>query len=192
LPLVAPSISLAGQPSRFGGIAARVMGWGVLVLGFVFALTVLLLLQSFWPGSLLGWAFGVPIAVASLCFGLLLIFGGRKLQRHGQEKQRGVKLEAIRGLLAHRGGAVTVREAAGALSVSETDADALLTELARDSASDVRIDVDDDGQLRYDFSGVAAFRVLEENSKSRVVIDAEGEAAEADLEARVGRTRVRP
>jgi hypothetical protein len=169
-------------------VAAAVVGWIVLVLGTATAAALALLIQSLWPGSLVGWAIGLLIAVASLLFGVLLILAGRKLERHGVERQLGVKLEAVRALLSHRGGLATPKETASALAISESEADALLTELARESASDVRIDVDDDGQLRYDFRGkAAAFRVFDEALEARVPAAPD----ETELESPPGRTRAR-
>jgi hypothetical protein len=165
VPLTAPTVSLAGGPARFGGAAALFAGWSVLVLGLSVAVGLLLLLQSIWPGTLVGWAFGIPVAVVSLFFGLLLLVGGRRLRRHGRRRRRSVELEAAQAAIAHRSGVITTSEAALALGVSEEQADSLLTELSRDSTVEVNVEFDDDGRLRYLFGAPAErFRVLEERA----------------------------
>lgn len=171
LPL-GPNVSLAGEPSRYGGLAAGLAGWAALVLGLSVSLGVLLLLQSIWPASFVGYAFALPLAVASLFFGLLLIFGGRHLRRSGQEKRLRVRRDAIRALVAHRDGSVTSAEAARALGIEEPEADALLTEMSRESTGTVRLEVDDDGTFRYDFRGAdERFRVLEQQAEAESVSD---------------------
>ena len=172
-----PSVSLAGQPARVGGLFASLAGWATLVIGLSSSGALLLLLQSIWPASLIGYAFALPFAVASLFFGTLLILGGRNLQKRGIEKQLGVRREAIRALIAHRGGSVTSAEAATALGIDEAAADALLTALAREQATSVRLDVDDDGTLRYDFRGDARFRVLEDEEPPAPVAEEQASAS---------------
>ncbi|MGC4087714.1 MAG: hypothetical protein QM756_07425 [Polyangiaceae bacterium] len=165
---ITPSVSFAGQPSRVGGIAASLAGWAILVIGLSGSLGVLLLLQSIWPASMVGYAVGLPLGAVSLFFGMLLVFGGRSLRRRGVEKSLAVRREAMRALIAHRKGTLTSRDAAGALGIDEAEADALLTQLSRESTSSVRLDVDDDGTLRYDFNDVdQRFRVLEERENPR-------------------------
>src|SRR5262245_44213886 len=101
-PFGAQSLTLAGQPSRIGGMAAYVAGAGIVGVVFVIAALVLVLLQSIWPHMLIGWALALPIALISSFVGLLLVFGGRSLRQRGDAKQRAVQLEAMRALLAHR------------------------------------------------------------------------------------------
>jgi hypothetical protein len=162
-PLSAPSVSLSGQPARFGGSAATLFGVAVLVLGGALSLGVLLLLQSIAPTTVLGWAIGIPMLVASLFFGILLLVAGSKLRKHGSARSRAVRLEALRALIAHQKRPVTPHQVARALNLSDTDADALLTEFSREYPTPVTLDVGDDGQLRYDFSGTETrWRVLEE------------------------------
>jgi hypothetical protein len=161
-----------------GGLLAYVSGWIVMVLGFSVALFLGLLLQSIWPGSLVGWAFSVPIALLSLFFGGGLAFSGRRLQKSGEDARKRARIEAVRALVAHRGGTVTAADAAQALNLTEAECDVLLTDLAKDPEQNVSLEVDDDGRIRYLF-GVAEqrWRVLEENAKraesSAAVLDAE-------------------
>lgn len=166
-------MTLAGQPAKVGGIAATLAGSFVLVAGLSLALLVGLLLQSIWPGAFVGWAFAVPIVALTLFFGFLLLLGGRRLRRRGGETRRSVQLAAIRAFVAHRGGSVTAAEAARALNLSESDADALLTEFAKDPTADVSMDVGDDGIIRYDFNREEKrWRVLDETQSTASAPDA--------------------
>jgi hypothetical protein len=162
-PLSAPSVSLTGQPARFGGSAATLFGVAVLVLGGALSIGVLLLLQSIAPTTALGWAVGIPMLVASAFFGILLLVAGNRLKKHGSAKARAVRFDALRALIAHKKRPVTPHEVARALNLSDREADALLTEFVSEYPTPVTLDVGDDGQLRYDFSGSETrWRVLEE------------------------------
>ncbi len=161
--LAAPSVSLAGQPSRVGGIAAIIAGGSLSVLGLSLAAALWFLLQSFFPQSMVGWAFALPVAVASLLFGSLLMFGGRKLRQSGAARQEQVQLEAVKALVQHRKGPISALEVATALQLPEPQVDALLTRLARERATAVTVDVDPQGHIVYDFEGEERrWRVLEE------------------------------
>jgi hypothetical protein len=142
-----------------------VSGWVFLVIGLSVSAFLWLLLQSIWPQSMVGWAFAVPIAMLSLFFGGGLVFGGKRLHKSGESAQKKARVEAIRALVAHRGGMVTAAEAAQSLNVSEQESDALLTELAKDPDQNVSLEVDDEGRIRYLF-GVAEqrWRVLDEQA----------------------------
>jgi hypothetical protein len=165
VPLTAPTLTLAGGPARFGGTAALFVGASVLVIGLSLALGSLLLLQSFWPGTMIGWAVALPMSVLSLFFGLLLVIGGRRLRRHGVRRGRSVELQAARAAVAHRNGIITAREAALALDVTEEQADSLLAELSSDADVEVNIEFDEDGRVRYVFGRpTERFRVLEEQA----------------------------
>lgn len=173
--LASKSLTLTGQPSRVGGVLASISGAFVLVVGLCLALFLGLLLQSIWPGALVGWAFGVPIAAFSVLVGLVLLLGGRRLKRRGVLARREVQRDAVRALAAHSGGTVTSEQVALALSLSEPESDAVLTELAKDPAEDVSLDVDDDGRIHYLF-GVPErrWRVLEETAaQSDVALEEE-------------------
>jgi hypothetical protein len=160
--LAAPNVSLAGQPSRVGGIAATIAGTSVLVLGLSLALGLWFVLQGLSP--MVGWGVAIPVAAASLLFGLLLLLGGSRLRKHGAERQEQVQLDAVKALLKHRRGPISALEAAGALELPEAQVDAILTRLAREQATAVTVDVDEHGHVVYDFDGEARrWRVLEED-----------------------------
>lgn len=172
LPLTAPTVSLAGQPARIGGAAAFFAGWAVVVLGLAVSLGVLLLFQSIWPASFVGWAVGLPMAIASLFFGLLLVFGGHRLRRSGVERRQRVQLDAVRALVEHQRGMITAADVSGALAVTDEEADLLLSELSKDANTEVNVEFDDAGRLRYLFGRPEQrWRVLEETA-AREGIDA--------------------
>lgn len=182
-PLSAPSVSLTGKPARLTGSAATVLGLAVLILGGALSVGIGLLLQSLAPSLVLGYAIGIPMLVASLFFGILLLVIGRRLRKHGSARARAVRFDALRALLAHKKAAVTPHEVASALKLSVAEADALLTEFAQEYPTPVSLDVDDNGQLRYDFSGTEKrWRVLEEE---------QGEALDRELEHDYGARRSR-
>lgn len=159
--LAAPNVSLAGKPSRVGGIAATIAGTSVLVLGLSLALGLWLLLQGLSP--MVGWGVAIPVAAASLLFGLLLLLGGSRLRKHGTERSEQVQLDAVKALVQHRRGPISALQAASALQLPEAQVDAILTRLAREKATAVTLDVDDQGHVVYDFDGEARrWRVLEE------------------------------
>jgi hypothetical protein len=159
--LAAPNVSFAGQPARVGGIAATVAGIAVLVLGLSLAAGSWLLLQAL--SVLVAWGIAIPLAAASLLFGFLLLFGGNRLRKHGERRQAQVKLQAVRALVEHRSGPISALTAAQALDLPEEQADALLTQLARERATAVTVDVDREGHVVYDFEGEARrWRVLED------------------------------
>jgi hypothetical protein len=174
-----PNVSFAGEPSRWGGTAASIAGIFVLVLGLSSSAGAWFLLQSIWPTHAFGWALAVPMVAASLLFGLLLLFGGSRLRQSGEERKLQVQLQAVKSLVEHRKAPLTAQEVAEALQLPEADADALLTRLARETATDVTVDVDTHGRVAYDFQGEARrWRVLEEEAA------AEDETAAAPAEQR--------
>lgn len=180
-----PSVNLAGQPSRIGGIAAVSVGVFVLVLGLSLAALFGLILQSVFPASFVGWAVAIPIVAMTLLFGLLLVLGGRRLRRHGEERKQSVQLGAVKALIAHRS-PITALDVASALQVTETEADRLLTILATHPDEPLYLDVDDNGQVLYGVTpDERRFRVLEE--QLRAAEQGEGvadETALADLRRR--------
>jgi hypothetical protein len=162
--LAAPNVGLAGQPSRIGGIAATILGSAVLVLGLSMAIGLWFLFQAFTSTTALSWAFAVPTAAASLFWGILLLFGGKRLRRSGEDRQQQVQLEAVKAMVQHRHGPISALEVATALQLPEPQVDALLTRLARERATAVTLDVDDNGHVVYDFDGEERrWRVLEED-----------------------------
>jgi hypothetical protein len=161
--LAAPALSMAGEPSRFGGIAASVAGVAVLVMGLSLSAGSWFLLQSLVPSRSFGWAVAIPMLAASLLFGLLLLIGGARLRRKGSARRAQVQLAAVEALVRHRPGPLSAGDIARELALPEASVDALLAKLARDQATAVTLDVDARGQIVYDFDGEdRRWRVLEE------------------------------
>ena len=165
--LAAPNVALAGKPSKLGGTAASIAGVSVLVLGLSLAVGLFFLLSAFLPPAV-GWAFAVPTAAASLLFGILLLLGGRRLHRSGTARQLQVQLDAVRSMVQHRRGPISAAQVASSLELAEAEADALLTQLAREKATAVTVDVDAQGHVVYDFEGEERrWRVLEEQPEEQ-------------------------
>lgn len=155
-------MALAGKPSKLGGAAASIAGVSVLVLGLSLAVALFFLLSAFLPPAV-GWAFAVPTAAASLLFGVLLLLGGRRLRQSGSARQLQVQLDAVRSMVQHRRGPISAAQVASSLELPEPEADALLTQLAREKATAVTVDVDAQGHVVYDFEGEERrWRVLED------------------------------
>jgi hypothetical protein len=147
-PLGGVPVNVAGQPSRIGGTIAGVFGWIVLAGGLAAAALVAAILQFVLPAGFLGWAIGGVILFVALAIALPLLVGGGALRKAGARRQRQAAETAIHALATRRGGVVTAAEVAGTLGVPEPEADALLTELAKEGR-DVRLEVDDDGRIFY-------------------------------------------
>lgn len=194
IPFTAKALNLAGKPSRAGGVAARFVGWTAVVMGLSMATGLGLLLQTVF-GGYVGLAIGIPIAMLSLFFGLALVLGGRKLGRSGDQAERSARLQAIRALAKHQGGSVTAAGVARKLELSEAEADALLTDLAKEPSENVSLELDDDGGLHYLFGVDAlAWRI---DPGARIATDGAADAeAEREMaaieEAREARQRRAP
>jgi hypothetical protein len=164
---VAPSVSLAGQPSRVGGLVLTLAGVSTLVLGLALSAGVWFLLQSLMPTHSFGWAFAIPMIAASLLAGVLMLLGGRRLRSSGTARQQEVLLEAVKAMVAHRRGPISASDVASSLQLPEEQVDQLLTRLAREQATAVTLDVDARGQVVYDFEGEERrWRVLEEDAEA--------------------------
>jgi hypothetical protein len=161
LPFTGRTLNLAGRPSRWGGTAAKIVGWTITATGLCVALAIGLLLQTLFPSGYAGLAIGLPLGLLSLFFGLGLVLGGRKLSRQGDEAEREARLETIRALAAHQHGSVTAHDAARAMSLGVAEADALLTELAKQPDEHVSLEIDDDGGIHYLFGEEAVARRFE-------------------------------
>ncbi len=184
-PFAASILNVAGKPARFGGIAARLFGWGALVVGLFLAVTVGLIVQAvaslFVAGTWLGLAVGIPIALLSVLLALVGIIGGRRLGRSGEGSLRKAQLETIHGLARHHRGVVRPADAARALDLDLSQADALLASLARQPSENVSIDIDDDGNVFYLFGSAQAIR-WRIRAEQAGISDGERAALEQELE----------
>ncbi len=157
-PAVMPtkSLNLAGQPSKVGGILAKIAGWLVLFFGLTVAMVLGALFQAIWPDGIVGWALGVPMAVVSLAMGISLLVGGKSLSKSGHDTEAAVREKAIQGLASTHGGILTKDDVARALSVSVQEGDAYLTGLAKTRPDEMAVDVDDSGNVLFRFRAIAA------------------------------------
>ncbi len=151
LPLASSSVTLAGQPSKVGGTVARVFGWIVLVLGLAISLLFGLGLYWLFPEGIAWLVVGLPTALASSAFAILLLRSGKSLHQIGTGEQRSARTKAIFALAQNRGGMVTAMGVAQSLNVPAEEADALLTDLAKTTPDQVSLEVDDAGGIYYRF-----------------------------------------
>ncbi|WP_438019664.1 hypothetical protein WMF18_11580 [Sorangium sp. So ce315] len=155
LPFAGRSVSLAGKPSRFGGAVAGALGWLILIGGTALALLLGLGAAALFPGSIAGLAIGLPLGFVALALGLLLLIGGRKLLRSGAQASRDAQVQAIFSLAAHRRRPLTAHEVGVALDLPAPEADALLTELAKQRPDEVGVELGERGEILYTFPGVS-------------------------------------
>jgi hypothetical protein len=188
-PLTGKSLQLAGQPSRVGGVLARVLGWVVLVFGVLVATGLGLAAQALFPNGIAGLVVGLPIGLVSLVLGVVLLRGGAKLDRSGAAAEHQARAQAIRALASHRGGSLTVADVAAALEISRIEAEQALDLMVRTEPEDLLSDVDSNGTLVYRFGAASRVRVDPEiaNSPNR----AEWERLEAEEAAKAPPSRTR-
>ncbi|WP_437602330.1 hypothetical protein WMF28_11950 [Sorangium sp. So ce590] len=154
LPFAGKSVSLAGKPSRVGGAVAGALGWLVLIGGIGLALLLGLVAAALFPGSIAGLAIGLPIGFVALTLGVLLLISGRKLSRSGVKASRDAQIQAIFSLASHRRRPLTAQEVGVVLDLPSSEADTLLTELAKERPDDVGVELGEHGELLYTFSGI--------------------------------------
>jgi hypothetical protein len=199
-PLTGTSLHLAGQPSRVGGVVAKVVGWIVLGFGLTFALGLGLLFQLIMPGTPAPLVAALPTAVIALIVGIAFLRGGTSLGRRGDTAEKNARTQAALALAAHRGGTLSALDVAQALTIPLPEADALLTAIAREDYEHVSVDVDPNGTLVYRFVTASAAqapgaRVRVDPEVARSPNRAEWERleaqAQAEREATTQRTRAR-
>jgi hypothetical protein len=166
VPLTGKSLQLVGQPSRVGGVVARVFGWIVLSVGMLVAIGVGVGTQLLFPNGFAGAILGVPIAVLSLVLGVTLIRSGGLLHRSGASAERDARVQAIQALAAHKGGGVTAQDVSSSLEIPKREAEALLDALAREDFENVTVDVNADGAVVYRFDARTRVRVDPEVARS--------------------------
>lgn len=144
------AVNVAGQPARIGGGIAGVLGWVALSAGIAAALVLGGIAQAIFAASAGLWIGGV-VGFCTLLVALPLILGGRRLRRSGEDRVLEVQQQALLSHAAQRGGVLSARDGARVLSLSEAEADALLTTMAKGSDGRVTVEVDDDGRISYVF-----------------------------------------
>ena len=157
------AVNVAGRPARFGGRLSGVLGWIMRFGGLFVALLVGGLAQAILPAGIVGYVLGVPIALLTTALAVALLFGGRRLRKSGENHTRATQMAAIFDLARAKGGELEAADVGRAIDLSEAEADALLTELAKRPDGKVELDVDDDGRLRY------RFPALRQATRARIV-----------------------
>jgi hypothetical protein len=155
VPLASASVTLAGKPAKLGGTVTRVLGWIVLVFGLCFGAMLGLLLTAIFSNALVGIAVGLPVVVASVIFGALLLHSGSVFATSGTGKEREARKKAIFALAEHQDGIVRARDAAESIGVSETEADAILTDFAKTMSDIVSLELDDSGGVYFRIANAA-------------------------------------
>ena len=189
VPLTGSSVNMAGRPSKLGGTLAKAIGWIVLAVGLSIALLLGLFFQWVLPAGFAGYAVGGVIALLTATFGVLLLRGGKSLQKSGDDEAQFTREKAIFALAAHRGGMLTANDAASALGIRAEEADSLLTVLAKTKSDQVSLELDDSGGIYYRFPAMlgwsppSAVRVDPGVAPAGVASPPEGELLDAEVEA---------
>ncbi|MBK9266769.1 MAG: hypothetical protein IPM54_44165 [Polyangiaceae bacterium] len=190
-------VNVAGQPSKIGGGMAAAAGLLVLFIGTLVALIIGAVLQMLVPPA--GLVVGGFLGLVTLFITAMFLWGGRMLFQSGAERERGAQERAVWAIARRHGGSVTAAELARALTISEADADAFLTAMAKRPDGRVTLEVDDDGTLRYEVRELRRVRFGERKrvtTGARVaspnsVMDAEFEEVRAEEEAQEAEKRMR-
>jgi hypothetical protein len=155
-PLLGSSaVNVAGKPMKVGGALASGAGWATLIGGSVASvvfglISYFLLLAIGAPtAGTVGLVVGGFFTVLTVIIALSLLLGGRKMSKTGVDDRRKVLEQGIFALAGKQRGSVTPRDVARQLSITDEEADALLTDLVKKGDGRVSLDVDDDGTLRY-------------------------------------------
>jgi hypothetical protein len=144
-------LNVVGRPSQVGSTITKVAGVGALAAGLCVAAVLATLGLAI--GSGVGTFFLVLAALVALGgggLGALMLFGSKKLRESGEQAQRSARESAIYALAGNRGGVLTAVEVASALNIQLAEADALLTQMAREG-SRVGLEVDAQGVVHYLF-----------------------------------------
>lgn len=151
-PFSAKALAFAGQPSKLGGRVGSIAGWLLLIFGLLLAAALVLFFQLLFPAQNIGYAVGLPIALISVVVSTLMILLGGRLKRAGSDTERQTRIEALYALAVHRGGTLTVADAARSLQLAPALVDTLLRELSIAQPSEIALEVDEDGESFYLFS----------------------------------------
>lgn len=153
-PLTNRSVTLAGKPSSVGGTVAQVGGWFIFGIGTAIAVGLSLLAYALFTAMTALIVF-LPIEIVAATLGLLLVHGGKRLQKSGTLEQRDARVRAVLALAQTRNGILTANDVARATDILPTEADALLTDLAKTQPELCSLEVDDQGQIYYRFANAA-------------------------------------
>src|ERR1700722_11560074 len=123
VPLSATGVNVAGKPAKLGGTVASVVGWVVLAVTLAVALILGAFFQAiFPPGAVVGWAIGGVVAAIGIAAALVLLLGGRFLQRTGDQAAVNVRRDAVFALAKNQAGILRVPLVAKALGLPAIEA----------------------------------------------------------------------
>ena len=146
-PLSAPSINLTGKPQQVGGTVVTAFGALALLLGLSAAAGVGMLLYALTTVAV-ALAVALPIAFVALTMAIVLLRAGYTLRKSAAAAQRATREQALLALAEQRG-PMTAGDASRALGILLSEADAMLTELAKREPDRVAVEVDDRGLIWY-------------------------------------------
>lgn len=153
--LESSAVNVAGKPMKVGGAIASGVGWATLIGGSLASLGaglityfIFLAIGASTAGTV-GLVVGGFLGLLTVIVSLSLLLGGRKMSKTGVDDRRKVLEQGIFALAGKQRGSVTPRDVARQLSITDEEADALLTDLVKKGDGRVSLDVDDDGTLRY-------------------------------------------
>jgi hypothetical protein len=149
LPLVAKSVNMAGQTSQVGGTLTRVVGWTILFGGLAISLLVFGILAAIVPALWIAVVVGLPLAIMTVVASRALVRSGRTLEQTGASEQLSTRVEAVIALAKNRRGLLSAADVSASLGIGFTQADALLTELAKKHPDLVAVEIDDKGGVFY-------------------------------------------
>lgn len=144
------SLTHAGKPTSIGGSVVKAFGWLTLV-GGLFLATICGLIVGLVGTAGGGVIAGLVLSALALFVFLLLRTGGNKLEESGKEARDASRQQALFALAYNRGGRLQAMDAATALDLSESEADAFLTQLAKQRPDLVGVDIGEQGELFYTF-----------------------------------------
>lgn len=186
-PLAGTAVHLTGKPSRIGGQVARVLGWLTLAFGSVIALFMGWLFAGIITATA-GWVVGGGLFVITLAIALVLLLGGGALRDSGKRAEAKTFEKAVFALAEARGGQLSVLDVGQTLGMSDVEADNLLTDLAKSNPERVRVELDPNGTLVYQFPHHMIATAKTEYSQRAVDLAAIEEAAQAENPAMTKRS----
>jgi hypothetical protein len=161
---------LAGQPSKVTGVLARTIGWIALVGGLTIALTFYLVFHWLFPEGPLGYVVALPLAAVSAMVFAVTQVSGKKLMEHGSKVAQTTREQAIFALAQKLNGRLRVVDVSKALGITDRDADATLTSMAKNFDEQMSVDFDDQGTLVYVFPHIDLdYRTRIADPRTRVV-----------------------
>ncbi len=171
-PLAGPAVHLTGKPSRVGGQVARIVGWLTLAFGSIVSFFVGWFFLWLFPTGIVGWVIGLGLLVITLILTFAFLRGGSALQKSGANAEARTFEQAVFALAAARGGTLSTLDVAQVLGLSDTEADRLLTDLAKRSPDRIRVDVDDNGTLVYGFPQLVRLATQDTEYSQRAINEA--------------------